>query len=225
MVFEGIDTIAEVYLNGEKLADCNNMHMTYRIPVEGMLQPTGNTLTVVIRSSELWAREHQRDMYAMPHARNSYYDSQTHLRKARYQWGWDNAPRLLTNGIWRPVYLEALPPCRFDQVYLYTRNITDDQVSLGFSWSYITPAKFLGDHALRYTLYCDGQPVALMGVRKAVDDILEINMANDTLKPQTVDYKITAYAADGSQRLVSAGAHTTRQLHRPGMQPYQSRCA
>lgn len=56
--------------------------------------------------------------------------------------GWDNAPRLLTNGIWRPVYLEALPPCRFDQVYLYTRNITDDQVSLGFSWSYITPAKF-----------------------------------------------------------------------------------
>ncbi len=159
LVFEGIDTIAEVFLNGEKLADCNNMHFTYRLPVQGKLQPTGNQLTVIIHSSELWAREHKRDMYAMPHARNSYYDSQTHLRKARYQWGWDNAPRLLTNGIWRPVYIEALPPCRFDHVYLYTRDITDAQVSLGFSWSYVTPAKFLGDHALRYTLYFDGQPV------------------------------------------------------------------
>ncbi len=159
LVFEGIDTIAEVYLNGEKLADCNNMHLTYRLPVEGKLQPTGNRLTVVIHSSELWAREHKRDMFSLAHARISQYDSQTHLRKARYQWGWDNAPRLLTHGIWRPVYLEYLPPCRFDHVYLYTRSITETQVALCFNWSYTTPEAYLGDHRLRYTFSYKGQPL------------------------------------------------------------------
>ena len=36
LVFEGIDTIADVYLNGEKIHEARNMFLTHRIDVQGM---------------------------------------------------------------------------------------------------------------------------------------------------------------------------------------------
>jgi len=157
LVFEGIDTVAQVYLNGRQILDCENMHLTYRADVTGMLRDE-NTLTVVIRSSELWARKHPHDMLSSSRDAVSTYDSQSHLRKARHQWGWDNAPRLLTSGIFRSVYIEQLPPKRFDQVYLYTDKICDDHVILGANWIYTTPCRALCDHRIRISLL-DGDAV------------------------------------------------------------------
>lgn len=93
LVFEGIDTVANVYLNGEMILDCKDMHLAYRAEVTGKLLPK-NELKVVIRSSELYARTLPHDMIAFPRDAVTTYDSQSHLRKARHQWGWDNAPRL-----------------------------------------------------------------------------------------------------------------------------------
>ena len=117
LVFEGIDTVAEIYLNGEHLLDCENMHMAYRADVTDLLQ-AHNHLRVVIRSSELYARERLHDALSFGRDGMTNYDSQSHLRKARHQWGWDNAPRCLTAGIIRSVYIEQLPPNRFEDVYL-----------------------------------------------------------------------------------------------------------
>ncbi|MBQ9760680.1 MAG: hypothetical protein IJW16_04970, partial [Clostridia bacterium] len=158
LVFEGIDTVAEIYLNGEKLLDCENMHVAYKADVTGKLLPIGNELKVVIRSSELYARRHLHDMHCNGRDGMTNYDSYSHLRKARHQWGWDNAPRLITSGIIRSVYVEQLPPCRFEEVYLFTENVTDEYVYLGASWIYQTPKKLFTDHALRLTLL-DGERV------------------------------------------------------------------
>ena len=152
LVFEGIDTIAEVFLNGEKLLDCNNMHLTHRIDVTNRLKKTCNELKVVIRSSELYAREHLHDMFSSSRDGVTNYDSYAHLRKARHQWGWDNAPRLITSGIIRSVYLEQLPPKRFEEVYLFTDKITDDYVLLGANWIYKTPKKVFCNHRIRVSL-------------------------------------------------------------------------
>ena len=152
LVFEGIDTIADIYLNEKQICTCNDMHMTYKIDVTDKLKEKDNQLKVVIRSSQLWAREHCHDMFAVSHGAGSYYDSQAHLRKARHQWGWDNAPRLITSGIFRSVYLEELPPCRFEEVYLYTASIDDNAVYLGADWIYRTDKKVLADHQIRLTL-------------------------------------------------------------------------
>ena len=50
LVFEGLDTLAEVWLNGEKLLDADNAFRTWRVPVQGRLRGTGNELRVVFRS-------------------------------------------------------------------------------------------------------------------------------------------------------------------------------
>jgi beta-mannosidase len=156
LVFDGIDTIAEVYLNGERVLDCANMHLQHRIPVAGKLKAKNNELKVIIRSSQLWAREHLHDMFSQAHDAGSLYHSAAHLRKARHQWGWDNAPRLLTSGIIRSVYLEQLPPNRFEEVYLYTDKIADDHVLLGANWICRVEKKDLSHHCMRLSLL-DGE--------------------------------------------------------------------
>lgn len=158
LVFEGIDTIAEVYLNGEKLCDCQNMHLAYRLDVTDLLQSADNELHVIIRSSELWARKHPHNMNIIRHSEPSYYDSHAHLRKARHQWGWDNAPRLLTSGIYRSVYLEEKPAIRFEEVYVYTEKITETEVGIVAAWRIETPDVSLRDYSIRMSLL-DGECV------------------------------------------------------------------
>lgn len=160
LVLEGIDTLAEVYLNGERILDCCNMHFTYTADVTEHLIPVGNELRVVIRSSELWAREHPHDAFTDAHGcSTTFYDSQYFLRKARHQWGWDNAPRLITAGIVKDVYLEILPPNRFEEVYLYTRHVKDTEISVGASFRFATDRKyFTKQHALRFSIL-DGERV------------------------------------------------------------------
>lgn len=155
LVFEGIDTIADIYLNDEYVCECCNMHMKYTVDVTEKLKEKDNQLKIVIRSSELWAREHCHDMFVGANGHVSYYDSRSYLRKARHQWGWDNAPRLLTSGIIRSVYIEEVPACRFDEVYLYTKAIKDDIVELGANWIYKTDKKYIADHKIRLTLFDD----------------------------------------------------------------------
>ncbi len=158
LVLEGIDTVAEVYLNGEKLLDAMDMHMTYTADVTDRLRQTANTLRVVIRSSELWAREHPRDMFVEQGGDPGFYDSRAFLRKARHQWGWDNAPRLLTAGLIRPVYLRDLPPCRVEELYVCTQHITDDEVRLGVNFRFATGRSYIMDHRVRFSLL-DGERV------------------------------------------------------------------
>lgn len=157
IVFEGVDTIAEVYLNGEKIGDCCDMHIAYRFDVSGRLKARDNALRVIIRSSELWARGQERDVFALSRAENGFYDSQTFLRKARHEWGWDNAPRLKTAGMYRSVYIESLPPERFGDVYLYTASVDEKNVGVGIAWNFISPEADLAAYQLRCTIMSGGE--------------------------------------------------------------------
>lgn len=135
LVFEGVDTIAEVLLNGTPILRCDNMFIPHAADVTGKLQPTGNVLRVRIYSPVLHTRQFQYDSFQISRDRHDA----AYLRKARHMWGWDNAPRLLSAGLWRPVQLEVLPPIRFADVYLYTQQITADEVCLGCDWRIATP--------------------------------------------------------------------------------------
>ncbi len=135
LVFEGVDTIADVWLNGAKILRCDNMFIPHAVEVTGQLQPTGNSLQVRIDSPVRYARQFAYDSFLTPNRR---HDS-LYLRKARHMWGWDNAPHLLSAGLWRPVHLVVHPAIRFEDVYLYTQRITADEVFLGCDWRIATP--------------------------------------------------------------------------------------
>ena len=65
LVFEGLDTIADVWLNGAKIIEARNMFIPHRADVDKLLRAKGNELKVVIRSPLLWARENDHDIMSM----------------------------------------------------------------------------------------------------------------------------------------------------------------
>ena len=103
LVFEGIDTLSAIYLNGCLLGKTDNMHRTWRFDVRGRLRAGENTLTVEISSAVTYFREKNR-LHPLK-GNGDTIPGFAHIRKAYYMSGWDWGPTLPDMGIWRPVYL------------------------------------------------------------------------------------------------------------------------
>jgi beta-mannosidase len=116
LVCDGLDTLAEVTLNGERLGQTDNMFRQYRWEVKRLLQPGDNELTITFRSPIrfITARQADRPMTGVPHA----ISGGPHLRKAPCQFGWDWGPKLAPMGIWQDIRLEGRSVARLDDVHL-----------------------------------------------------------------------------------------------------------
>lgn len=114
LVFEGLDTHAEVFLNGHSVFTADNQFRTWRTDVRSLVRPGSNTLEVVFAPSVSVGKEaRSRSGLPLPH------DSDTSgaapfVRKAGYQFGWDFAPRMVTTGIFKPVYIHAWSGARLE---------------------------------------------------------------------------------------------------------------
>ncbi len=107
LVFKGLDTFAEVYLNDSLLGKADNMFRTWEWPVKDALKPGANELKVIFRSP-IKEGAKLRDAYGiqLPHD-NDPTGVSPYVRKAAYQFGWDFCPRLVTSGIWQGVELRG----------------------------------------------------------------------------------------------------------------------
>ena len=113
--FDGIDTVADIFLNGALLGHTENMLIEHEFSVNGLLRAE-NELIVHIFPSTIEAR--RQDVkpydYALP------YNYETlRLRKAASMFGWDIMPRFVSGGIWKPVTLLQKPAERLEETYLY----------------------------------------------------------------------------------------------------------
>ncbi|MCS7222942.1 MAG: glycoside hydrolase family 2 protein [Armatimonadetes bacterium] len=104
LVFQGLDTIAAIWLNGLKLGETDNMFRTYRIPVKDFLTGGRNVLAVKFAPVTRVADKRMQERGPLW---SVFYPSRPYVRKAQYSFGWDWGPRLPTCGIWRPVLLEG----------------------------------------------------------------------------------------------------------------------
>ena len=126
LCFDGIDTIAEIYLNGELLGKTDNMHRQWRFDVTERLQEE-NTLTVQITSPLRYIAEQQAEhpLWGVKSTAPGF----PHIRKAHYMFGWDWGPQLPDMGIWRDVYLECYDTGRITSVQ-YLQEHRPDEVDL-----------------------------------------------------------------------------------------------
>ncbi len=132
LVLKGLDTYAEVFVNGKLAGRTANMFQEYRFPVRALIRPGENQLRVVFRSPLLAALP---DVEASPvhlpagndamHVKTSPF-----TRKAAYHYGWDWGPRLVTSGIWRSVFLEASTGLRLGPVYMVTESASTQQAAI-----------------------------------------------------------------------------------------------
>ena len=125
--FEGIDTLADIYLNETHLSYVNNMHRIWEFPVKGLLKKGENSLRVVFHSPTRYIRE----MYEKNHVEGTSDAMRgfPSIRKAHCMFGWDWGPRLPDAGLWREVKLLAYSDARIDSVY-FTQVHEKEQVTL-----------------------------------------------------------------------------------------------
>ncbi|MBR3085888.1 MAG: glycoside hydrolase family 2 [Kiritimatiellae bacterium] len=120
--FEGIDTLADIFLNGVKIGETANMLIPHRFDVTDRLRPGENTVQVLIRSVFLETKRHA----VAEHAFMWGTADQAPFRKAAYMGGWDIFPRLLVSGLWRPVALDVEGPVRIDDLAFVTGDYSRD---------------------------------------------------------------------------------------------------
>lgn len=136
--FDGLDTYADVTLNGKKILSADNMFREWQADVRSLLKLKDNQLEVYLHSPIKIAMPKWE---AVPFRYRSSNDQSENgglfdrkvgvfVRKAGYHFGWDWGPRLVTSGIWRPVTLEAWDDARINDVFYNQKAVTEREASI-----------------------------------------------------------------------------------------------
>ncbi len=131
LVFEGLDTYADVYLNDECILKADNMFRRWSIPVRQYIREEDNILKVYFHSPvkidvPKWdALPYQYPASNDQSENGGLFNKKISIfaRKAGYHYGWDWGPRLVTSGIWRPVYIRAWSDLRINDVFIEQKEV------------------------------------------------------------------------------------------------------
>ncbi|MGN1180785.1 MAG: glycoside hydrolase family 2 protein [Suilimivivens sp.] len=127
--FDGIDTLSDIYLNGEFLGSTCNMHRIWEFDVLSGLKRGENELKVVLHSPTKYIKEENEKVYTG--GSHECMEGFPHIRKAHCMFGWDWGPRIPDAGIFRDVTLLGIEESRIDSVYV-SQIHEEGEVTLDF---------------------------------------------------------------------------------------------
>lgn len=160
LLFEGLDTYADVYLNDSIILRADNMFRRWKSDITRNLVKGRNELRVCFRSPTNKGLELlKKQGFQLPadndQSENGGLDSSKvsiFTRKAPYHYGWDWGPRLVTSGIWRPVKIIGYQSIRMEDLYISTTTLNDDKASLSAHYTIQSKHKT----PVKLNLYVDG---------------------------------------------------------------------
>lgn len=131
LIFDGIDTYSEIFVNDTLIGRTDNMFRAYRFNIRPFLRRGENTITVQLYSPLKRAREAAAQLnYRLPMGNDTGKEKlASFVRKAAYQFGWDWMPRMVTLGIWRNVHLAG-----HDGVYISDIRISTVEIADTCAW-------------------------------------------------------------------------------------------
>ena len=136
LVFEGLDTYADVYLNNTLLLSADNMHRTWKSDCKSKLIEGENSLQIYFHSvipigNEL-RKKSALPLFQFPN--NDQVDADKrislYVRKAGYHFGWDWGPRFVTCGIWNPIKLVSWNTAKINGIQYITKSIEKNNAKL-----------------------------------------------------------------------------------------------
>lgn len=157
--FEGLDTLADIYVNEEWIGCAYNMHRIWEFDLldAGCVREGENRLKVVLHSPTRYIKEENKKVYT--DGSKEAMEGFPHLRKAHCMFGWDWGPRLPDAGIFREVTLIGIEKSRLESVYI-TQIHEEEKVTLDFDIALDTPDK-IRNGIIRISVAApDGQTIA-----------------------------------------------------------------
>ena len=123
--FEGIDTYADIFLNGNKILSSNNMFHPWEAEISDLLKDGKNELEICFRSAIDEVSDQMDQLnYQLPADNDQAGKTSPFTRKAPYHYGWDWGPCFVTSGIWKQVYI-----CGWDSWYVKHSSIVNTKVT------------------------------------------------------------------------------------------------
>ena len=145
--FEGVDTVADIFLNGSLLKHVQDMHRTYEFNVKEALKEGQNVISVIFRSPTRYIRDaYQNDPLIL--GTEDAMRGFPHLRKAHFMFGWDWGPRLPDAGLWRDVKLIRVNKARLVNVKV-RQKLSDDYSSVTLTPEADIQVFLSGDYKLK----------------------------------------------------------------------------
>jgi len=135
LCFEGLDTHADIWLNGCHIGRSLDAFVPWTADVTGAIRPGENLLVVRLDCGVRWARKQDLAPYIGVEGPEAVRPDEIRglarifLRKAQFSFRWDWSPRLLTIGIWRPVKLRSYKTLALRDVFLAT-HLTENGVKI-----------------------------------------------------------------------------------------------
>lgn len=125
IVFEGLDTYANVYLNDSLIIRADNMFRIWQCNCKKIINKENNKLYI-----QFFSPVRISDSLASISNVKLPGGNQVFVRKAPYHFGWDWGPKFVTSGIWRPVYVSAWDDIKIEDVSFQQRKISSEQAEL-----------------------------------------------------------------------------------------------
>jgi len=172
LVFDGLDTIASIWLNGKLIGRANNMFIPFRFDVTQTLKTQNNSLLVKFEPAIQYARK-LMNRYTCFTESDFPNPHRVYIRKAQYQFGWDLCPALPGCGIWRPVCLEGIKGATLDELNIRTIDCNQK--------------------------YADVKITAKINTLKRKEFLCKVNLS---CNEQTVEHNLTFTAGEDSQSTV-----------------------
>ncbi len=151
LVFEGLDTIADIYLNGQLAGRADNMLIPHEFDASPFLKKGENTLLVHIKPAVIEARKYP---LALHDSAMRYNSEALYIRKAPHMYGWDIFPRIVSAGIWRPVYVAQKRRDSITEAYLAATGV--DVAEKAATIHYLINTDLVSDDILRYSVDIQG---------------------------------------------------------------------
>ncbi|MCX8531324.1 glycoside hydrolase family 2 protein [Chryseobacterium sp. KC 927] len=146
LIFYGLDTFSEIYLNGKLLKKTDNMFRKWEIPVKTYLKVGDNLLQIKFKSAVSVGKELAKKVpFTTPESPRSF------IRKAQYQFGWDWGPRLVTAGVWKDVKLNFWNQAKLENVKIEQKVLTKQKAELNIYTG------ILADKEGRYSVLINNQ--------------------------------------------------------------------
>jgi beta-mannosidase len=221
VVFEGLDTYAEVYLNDNHLLSAANMFRTWEVDVKPFLRAEENELRIVFRSPiDEGLKKLDAHGYGLPASND---DSETgglgdkklsiFSRKAPYHYGWDWGPRFVTSGICKAVYIQGWSGFRVTDLFIRQDDVTADTAAVTAVMEIQSEISGAADVVLRTEGLHWTQALQLIQGTQTVE--LAVEIANPELwwsrglgEPKIYLFEATVRLA-GDENIVAQGAVRT----------------
>ncbi len=129
LVFHGIDTIGQIFLNGTELGLVQNMHRRYAFSVQGIVQAGENVLEIKLTSPLKYIEKKKTEAKRKIHLTNTgNLSGSQYIRKAHCMFGWDWGPVLPDAGIFRPIELWAYSEAGLGETLVRQRHTKGEVV-------------------------------------------------------------------------------------------------